>query len=152
MFISCNVKFTFHSTTEFWCMLWCIVITTDCFIIHCSVWLMLQSGLLSFKWFVSTNLLKRVFFVCVCMCDIFPLHYNLLEQPLKWYYVKSISYLFHCYIPLLHLVMSPPSCPFSGSVEQPFIAQGLSETLQPQHRTKTWMLAVKVLFFQQNSI
>jgi len=82
-----------------------------------------------------------------------PIHYNLFEQPLKWYYVKNISYLLHCYVPLLHLtVMSPPSCPFSGSVEQPCIAQGLSETLQPQHGTKTWMLAIKVLFFQQNSI
>jgi hypothetical protein len=114
MFISYNIKFTFHSTAEFWCMLWCTVISTDCCIMCCSVWIMLQSGLLSFKWFVSTNFLKPIFFFfCVCMCDILPLLYNLFEQPLKWYYVKSISYVVHCCTPLLHLcVMSSPSSPF----------------------------------------
>lgn len=42
--------------------------------------------------------------------------------------------------------MSSPSSPFFGSVEQPFITQGSSETLQPQHGTKTLMLAVTFLF------
>jgi hypothetical protein len=115
-------------------------------IINASVWAIIFQMVCFYKFF------KVHVYVCVYMCDIFPLHCNLFEQPLKWYYVKSIGYLVHCYIPLFHLVMSSPLCPFSGSIEQPFIAQGVSETLEPQCGTKTWMLAVKVLFFQQNSI
>ena len=76
---------------------------------NASVWAFIFQMVCFYKFFKA----HIFFFLCVCMCDILPLLYNLFEQPLKWYYVKSISYVVHCCTPLLHLcVMSSPSSPF----------------------------------------